>query len=252
MQENIILAQLSDKARQAEEKNKIEATDFLDMYQVHLAKNFIAKNCIDNVVLYGGYEDSERKVAVFYPKDSFDNLDESQILQIVRIELPKEEQGKFTHRNYLGGIIKIGIKREKVGDIIVADDRADIIVKKETANALAQQLSGLNRFQNSKISIKEIKDLRKPEIKLEKIDIIVPSLRLDSIVSDLARTSRSKAVEILAQERVFINGQNETKPSKSVKIGDVITIRGKGRFVIKEIKGNTRSGRSILSIDKYV
>ena len=95
-------------------------------------------------------------------------------------------------------------------------------------------------------------DIRQPEIKVEEVNIIVPSLRLDSIVSDLAKTSRSKAVEILAQERVFVNGQNETKPSKIIKIGDIITIRGKGRFVIKEMKGNTRSGRNILLVEKYV
>jgi len=80
----------------------------------------------------------------------------------------------------------------------------------------------------------------------------VPSLRLDNIVSDLARTSRSKASEIIAQERVFINGQSETKNSKNVKLNDIITIRGKGRFIIKEFTGTTRSGRTVILIEKYV
>ena len=158
----------------------------------------------------------------------------------------------YTHRNYLGGIIKLGMKREKVGDILVADDGADIIVKEETAKILSKDLETLTRFQNSKIDVIDLSDLRTPEIKVEEIDIIVPSLRLDNIASDLARTSRSKIVQVMAQERVFINGQCETKPSKAVKMGDVITIRGKGRFVVKEIKANTRSGRMVVSIDKYV
>ena len=80
----------------------------------------------------------------------------------------------------------------------------------------------------------------------------MPSLRLDNIVSDLARTSRSKASEIIAQERVFVNGQNETKQSKQIKQGDVITIRGKGRFVIKEFTGTTRSGRTVVLVEKYI
>jgi len=54
------------------------------------------------------------------------------------------------------------------------------------------------------------------------------------------------------QERVFINGQNETKLSKQVKLNDVITIRGKGRFVIKKFEGTTRSGRTVVAIEKYV
>ena len=46
--------------------------------------------------------------------------------------------------------------------------------------------------------------------------------------------------------------QNETKASKQVKLGDVITIRGKGRFVVKEFSGSTRSGRTVVKIEKYV
>ena len=117
---------------------------------------------------------------------------------------------------------------------------------------LKNELPSLTRFENSKISIKEISDIRKKEIKIEEISIIVPSLRLDNIVSDLAKTSRSKAAQIINQERVFINGQNETKLSKQLKLNDVITIRGKGRFIIKEFTGTTRSGRTVIKIEKYV
>lgn len=117
---------------------------------------------------------------------------------------------------------------------------------------LKNELPSLTRFENSKISIKEISDIRKKEIKIEEISIIVPSLRLDNIVSDLVKTSRSKAAQIINQERVFVNGQNETKLSKQLKLNDVITIRGKGRFIIKEFTGTTRSGRTVIKIEKYV
>ena len=117
---------------------------------------------------------------------------------------------------------------------------------------LKSELPSLTRFENSKISIQEITDIRKKEIKIEELSIIVPSLRLDNIVSDLAKTSRSKAAQIINQERVFVNGQNETKLSKQLKLNDVITIRGKGRFIIKEFTGTTRSGRTVIKIEKYV
>ena len=87
---------------------------------------------------------------------------------------------------------------------------------------------------------------------MPKVSIIVPSLRLDNIVSDLVKTSRSKAKQIIEQERVFFNGQNETKLAIQVKIGDIITIRGKGRFIVKEQTGTTRSGRAVLKIEKYI
>lgn len=255
MDEKILLAQVTDKIEFSKQKERIECTDFLDMYQISLIKNFLKKMNFENYVLYGGFEDSERKVLIIYPeKYNIDMVQKnySKLIKVIRISLQEEEKGKYTHRNYLGGIVKLGMKREKVGDILVFNDGADILVKSETAESLKQELSTLTRFENAKLDVIDVKDLREQELKVEEVNIIVPSLRLDNFVSDLARTSRSKAVQIIDSERVFINGQSETKASKQVKLGDVITIRGKGRFVIKEFTGNTRSGRNVVRVEKYV
>ena len=244
-----------DKIEFTKQKEKIQYTDFLDMYQVSIAKTFMKKIEFSNYVLYGGFEDAERKILIVYPENYTIEMVEknyAKIIKGIRITLPEEEKGKYSHRNYLGGIVKLGMKREKVGDILVSDEGADILVKEETAESLKQELGTLTRFQNAKIEIVELSELKKQEIKLEELSIIVPSLRLDNFISDLARTSRSKAVEIINSERVFINGQNEMKASKQIKQGDIITIRGKGRFFIKEFSGNTRSGRTIVKVEKYV
>ena len=254
-EDKMCLAQVVDKIEFCRQKEKIEYTDFLDMYQVSLVENFFRKIKFQNYKLYGGYENAERKILMIYPEKFNENMLEknyTKFFKIVRVNLSEDEKGKYSHRNYLGGIVKLGLKREKVGDIIVVNEGADIIVVNDFANILAEQLPSLTRFENSEIKIEEINNLKKQEIKVEEVSIIVPSLRLDNIVSDLARTSRSKAAEIIAQERVFINGQNETKVSKNVKLNDVITIRGKGRFVIKDFTGTTRSGRTVILIEKYV
>ena len=254
-EDKLCLSQVLDKIEISERRGKIEYTDFLDMYQVALVENFLRKMQFQKYKLYGGYEEAERKVLIIYPEEFDDNMlkkNYDKILKVIRIQLPEEEKGKYVHRNYLGGIVKLGLKREKVGDIIVGEEGADIITLNDFAEVLKTQLSSLTRFENAKIEIEEIQNVRKLELKIEEITIIVPSLRLDNIVSDLARTSRSKASEIIAQERVFINGQNETKNSKQIKLGDIITIRGKGRFIIKEFIGTTRSGRTVLLIEKYV
>lgn len=254
-EDKICLAQILDKIEDVAQKEKLEFTDFLDMYQISLVEGFLKKIKYKNYKLYGGYESAERKILIIYPEKYDDKMLEknySKMLKVIRITLPEEEKGKYSHRNYLGGIVKLGLKREKVGDILVSDDGADIVVVDNFATILKEQLPSLTRFENSKIEIDEIQNLREKEIKIEEIKIIVPSLRLDNFVSDLARTSRSKAVEIIKQERVFINGQNETKTSKQVKQNDIITIRGKGRFIVKEFTGNTRSGRTVVLIEKYV
>ena len=207
-EDKLCLSQILDKIESTKVKGKIEYTDFLDMYQVALAENFLRKINFENFKLYGGFEEAERRIVIIYP-DGYDETmlekNYSKILKIVRITLPEDEKGKYSHRNYLGGIVKLGLKREKVGDIIVYEQGADIITLNDFANILKEQLPSLTRFEMSKIDIEEIEKLKKREIKIEEVKIIVPSLRLDNFVSDLAKTSRSKAVQIINQERVFIN-----------------------------------------------
>lgn len=254
-EDKMCLSQVLDKIDFSKTREKIEYTDFLDMYQVSLVENFLRKIKFENHQLYGGYEEAERKILIIYP-EKYDEImlekNYHKMVKIVRIQLPEEEQGKYSHRNYLGGIVKLGLKREKVGDIIVHEQGADIITVEDFADILKQQLPSLTRFENSHVTIEEISQLRQKEVKVEQVKIIVPSLRLDNFVSDLARTSRSKASQMIDQERVFVNGQNETKASKQLKLNDVITIRGKGRFVIKEFAGTTRSGRTVVVVEKYV
>ena len=254
-EDKILLAQILDKIEFSMQREKLEYTDFLDMYQISLVKSFLKKIDYENFVLFGGFEDAERNILILYPdkyNESMIKKNYSKFINVIRITLNDDDRGKYSHRNYLGGIVKVGMKREKVGDILVSDEGADILVKDESAETLKQELGTLTRFENAKIEIIDLKDLRNQEIKVEEVSIIVPSLRLDNFVSDLAKTSRSKASQIIDSERVFINGQNETKASKQVKLGDVITIRGKGRFVVKEFSGTTRSGRYVVKIEKYV
>ena len=155
-EDRMILSQILDKIESSQKKNKIEYTDFLDMYQIGLVRNFLNKIQITNYILYGGYENAERNIAIFYPEEyTIDMVEKNydKMLKNIKIELNKEDEGKYTHRNYLGGIVKLGMKREKVGDIIVKNNGADIIVKEETANILAKELEKLTRFENSKIEV---------------------------------------------------------------------------------------------------
>lgn len=253
--DKILLAQVSDKIEMCENKNKIEYTNFLDLAQIELVQNYIDKLKIENYISYGGYEQSERKLFVIYPEKFNSTVVEKNlvsIVKIVRIQLPGELKGKYAHRDYLGAVIKLGVKREKVGDIIVDNDGADIIVEKDISKFLLENLSGLTRFSKSKITIEKIDNLRTVEVRREEREIIVSSLRLDNVISELARCSRNKALDIINMERVFVNFQCETKKTKQIKTGDMVTIRGKGRFYIKELVGQTKSGRVIVKIEKFV
>ena len=253
--DKLLLAQILDKIELCENKNKIEYTDFLDMAQLELVQKFINKIKIENYIFYGGFEDAERKILVIYPEKFNSDVvtkNLSNIVQIIRIQLPDDLKGKYTHRDYLGAVIKLGVKREKVGDIIVDSDGADIIIDKDISKFLEQNLGELTRFSKATITVENIDNLRPVHIRKEELEIIVSSLRLDNVISELARCSRNKALDIINMERVFINFQNETKKTKQIKAGDMVTIRGKGRFYIKEIIGQTKSGRTILKVEKFV
>jgi len=253
--EKILLAQILDKIEMVEKKNKIEHTDFLDLAQIELVQKFINKLKIENYMSYGGFEEAERKMFVIYP-EKFNSIivekNLSNIVQIIRIQLPEDLKGKYTHRDYLGAVIKLGVKREKIGDIIVDNNGADIIVDKDISKFLLENLRSLTRFSKSEITVENIENLRTVEIRKEEREIIVSSLRLDNVISELARCSRNKALDIINVERVFVNFQCETKKTKQIKTGDMVTIRGKGRFFIKEIIGQTRSGRTVIKIEKFV
>ena len=253
--QKILLAQIVDKIEMVEKNNKIEYSDFLDLSQIEIVKKFINKIKVNNCIVYGGHEQAERKMFVFYSSKFNSEVVEKNlkdIVKVIRIVLPNELNGKYSHRDYLGAVIKLGIKREKVGDIIVDNKGTDIIIEKNISKFLLENLPSLTRFSKSTITIESIENLKSVEIKKEELEIIVSSLRLDNVVSELARCSRNKALDIINMERVFINFQNETKKTKQVKIGDIITIRGKGRFYIKEMIGQTKSGRTIIKIEKFI
>lgn len=254
-EDRIFIGFILDKINFVSTRNKIEHTNFLSMNQIALAENFLKRIKYTNYKMWGGFDNAERKVLILYPEKLNETMiakNYNKIMGVIRIKLPETEYGKYSHRNYLGGIIKLGLDREKIGDILVENDGADIIVINDTKKFLIKELPMLKRFEYSNISDEKIENLNCSEPNIEEIKIIVPSLRLDNFVSDLARTSRNKAIEIIRNERVFINGKVEVKISKQVKIEDIITIRGKGRFVVKDIEGTTRSGRSIVSVSKYM
>ena len=253
-EDKLLISKLLDKSEECKRKNIVTYTDFLDMYQLKIAQKVLpATEC--NYIFFGGYEEASRSLAIIYPEKLTEEMVLNTInnyVQIVRIELPKNLYGEYEHRDYLSGIMKLGIKREKFGDIIVEKNGADVVVSKELAEYLEQNVKQLTRFSKSNITLQNVEDIRKIELKKEDIKIVIQSLRLDSIVAQLANTSRTKANEIILQGRVFINYEEQYKTDKQVKENDVIVIRGKGKFEINKIEGATRKNKIILSVKKYI
>lgn len=254
-EDKLLVAKLLDKLEYCNKNNKISNTNFVNEREKRIVINVLNKLESASYIIYGGYEEAQRNIIIFYPKHFTKQMlqkNYNSIMQVIRIELPEELYNAYSHRDYLSGIIKIGINREKVGDILVNEKGADILVLKEVANYIEQNISQLTRFSKAKVIIKELEKLQLVEQLKEEIQIIVPSLRLDNIVSELARTSRNKANELIVQERVLVNYETVTKNSKLLKEKDVITIRGKGKFEFIEQIAETKKKNKILKIYKYI
>lgn len=244
---------ISDKIEFCRTRNKIVNTDFLDMANRSEAQKVLTEEKVKNYFFEGGKENADRSILVLYPEKLTEQMARnniSNILEVIRIKLPKEL--KYEHRDYLSGIMKLGLKREKFGDIIVNETGADIVVLKEVSEYLKNGLQELTRFKKSEISIVSILELQNIETSFEKFTIIVSSLRLDNFVSELAKCSRTRAEEIIIEQRVFINSVVADKNSKKINEGDIITIRGKGKFIFNGIERETRNDRLVLNIKKYI
>lgn len=253
-EDKLLISKLLDKIELCRKRNVITTTEFLDLYQKSVVEKAL-KSIKCNFLFFGGYNEANRVMLIIYPEKLTQEMVEESYkdyMEIVRIKLPKSNIGTYLHKDYLSGIMKLGIKREKFGDILVQSDGADIIVSKDIAEYIANNISNLTRFSKSKIEIVNIDNIKNVEIKKEEFKIIVPSLRLDSIVAQVSNTSRTKANEILSEARVFINYENELKPDKLVKEKDIIVIRGKGKFEIDKIEGNTKKNKQIIIVKKYI
>lgn len=248
----LLVAKAIDKYKQAIRSNKITYTEFLTGNEIKIIEKAFIEERINDYIIYGAHEDADRNIIVFYPEKFTEEIIFSNfknILKLIRISFPKEIT--FEHREILSGIMKLGIKRERFGDIIVYDTGCDIVCFDDMAKILESNLKELTRFRKSKIEIKDISEIVIKENEFEDVKIIISSNRLDNFVSELARCSRTKANEIIEEGRVFINNVNEFKYSKKLQIGDKITIRGKGKFIYENDESKTRSDRIVVLLKKY-
>ena len=136
--------------------------------------------------------------------------------------------------------MSFGLSRERIGDIIVYNNRAYIIVLKENAEYIKTSFEQERKFKKAKIEIVNLSKIEPKSIEYDNINISVNSLRLDNIISELLKTSRKIAQEYLEQEKVYINYSEETKSTKTIKEKDILVIRGKGKYIIEGFLGKNK------------
>lgn len=226
-------------------------------------------------LLYGGFADAERRSLIFLPEyteladilppaavsGGSPNLQNGSAFAAAPADCPfcvlkvHAASGigarKLTHRDYLGSLMGLGIKREMTGDIIVKESGADIIIMKEIADFLLMNYEKAGRA-NLKLEITDITSLDTGTVNIEEKRDTVASLRLDNLVSSVFGLSRGKAQEAIKTGFVFVNSSQTQKPDMQLNEGDKLVLRGRGKAVLREIQGKTRKDRIYIIFDRYI
>ena len=259
-EDNLLLAYIEDKIEQAVNKNTLTFSRFLDTRQRTLAESVCRKHRGLRAFFCGGYPEAERTVGIFLPDyikaeslpellDYFTENPEENPLTVLSIG--KDSFSTLSHRDYLGSMMGLGIKREMLGDILVREDGCDIVLLKSIVKFLEDNLQKAGRGTLS-AEIKSVDEIIVPQQKtLDKL-CIVASLRLDSAVSAAFDISRSLAAEAINKGVVSVNGLQTQKTDAKISQGDKIVLRGKGKVVVKELAGETKKGRLKVIFQKFI
>ncbi len=242
-----MLAGIEDKIRQCLDYNIVTNSSFLDMRQRTLAEALCRKEKGLRFCFYGGYEEAERTVAVFLP--DYAELPDHDPLALLRIA--QNGSRVLSHRDYLGSLMGLGIKREMVGDILVRTNGADIVIMKDMGEFLLYHYEKAGRT-SLKAEIVSIDNIMIPENSFEEKRDTVASLRLDNLIAAAFSLSRGKAAEAIESGMVFVNGMQSEKADRQIKEGDKLVLRGKGKILLKAVGGVTKKDRVSILIHKYL
>lgn len=243
--DKIITARIEDKLEQCERGSYITTTGFLNMHEQSLAMRVTRGRTDVKSFFYGGYEDAERRILMFVPDGYADTLEDTlEMIKPLSVLHIKAVPGgrKLTHRDYLGSVLSLGLDRSVIGDILVHDKGADMIVNAEIVDFLLSEFHSAGHT-NLQITVSEIEELEVPEQRVKAVRDTLSSPRLDNVVSAAFHISRSEAVRAIKGGTVFVNHEEVTKVDKRIDEGDTIVLRGKGKAILAELSGLSKKGR---------
>lgn len=241
--EALLRRRLAELAQRAERIGVSTFSEFLTPAQAPFAIG-AAKEAGVSLRLFGGYEDAERQMACFTPPDGW-----ADDYPIAALMLTWPHQHAPTHRDLLGSVMGLGIRRGLVGDIVVEADRAYLFAEAAMAQHIASVLSGAGRVHLQVALLEELPVPVPPEGK--PVRDTVSSPRLDAVVAGGFSISRSKAADLINAGHVKLRHIPCLRTDAHVGEGDVISVRGFGRLQLCEIGQPTRKGRYPLSMLRF-
>lgn len=241
-------AKLLDLAELVARNHKYKTSEFLDPYGFSIAETIAAHYDAITLVSNGGYMGAERVKAAFAAADFPGKVD----FGIKAIKAVWDfRYYHLSHRDILGALMGLGIKREVLGDIIMTGEACQIIID-STMNGFV--FENFTQAGSAPVSLSEIAltDIMPRVEKVKEIKTTLASLRLDVVAAAGFGVSRSKMADDIAVDKIKLNWQDAKSSSQAVKSGDVISMRGRGRLEVCEIFGQTKKGRTSVLLKRFM
>ena len=247
--DDFLLKRIRELANLSYQRDIVTFTDFLNLNeQNQLAALKLQKTGV-NVKLFGGYDHAERQMAAFYPEAvSFSWEYPVECLKIMPKALRFSES--LSHRDYLGAILNLGVDRSVVGDILIKDKEAWVFCLRKMSDFFIENLI---RVRHTTVLVTRVEQAEEiPQPQFETINGTCASVRLDALIGLAFQASRSSMVSFIEGGLVFVNGRLITSNGYEPKEGDIVSVRGKGRFIYDGVSRQTKKGRLGVRLRKYI
>ena len=267
-----------DRFRESE--YAIAVTDFMTPAEIaEVYSNLITRSGsgISRCFFWGGCRGAERCTAVFLPewylpetdaprhalpldtarRDAFAahlcaNPEMSAEIPIRAIRIRGSGFRELPHRDFMGGILSLGIERSTIGDIaVISEAEALVFALDKIAPYIVSELHKIGR-DGVRAEIFDLSPDYELPRRYETMEIAVSSARLDGVVRALTGKSREAAADMIRAGLVELRYIPTENISAEVKEGDILSVRGFGKYVIGETDGQTRSGQLKIRCRKYI
>ena len=237
---------IADMTVLADKRCKTCYSDFLDEHSLSIALEVLKSRGITDYMLWGGYENAERVMLAVYPEFLKPDVGEFPI-DCIGMKFRKNDE--LSHRDFLGSLMALGLKREAVGDIVIGQGIAAVFIKAELSPYVRSQISKIGRVG---IEFTEnTPDLSFKTFEFDEYVRTVSSLRADAVVSVCTGLSRAKAQKAVESGLVTVNGSIVYDADRKIQDKDKISVRGSGKFIIESDGAVSKKGRNILNIKKF-
>ncbi len=257
--EDYLSSHILDLAFLSQKSGRIMASEFLGVSEQGLIAPLLGGETIQGspYLLFGGHPDSERNLILFFPdeagKDEFLQNEETkeEAIRCLRISPSySKEEKQLGHRDYLGALMSLGIKRETIGDILYEGTTCYVYL---TPMAAQEALDGLDSVGRIPMHVEQVAlDECRIQFKKEEIRLSVSSLRLDNVVSAVAHVSREDGKNLILGDRVHLSLHPIPKPDTLLAETERVSIEGWGKFRFLGQMGTSKKGKYVILVERFL